>query len=235
MRALVIIALLATPAHAGRSSFGWFEGTDVLDERAVELQTRLTERNDLGDTRIRETTLWLGPQVGITNQLELTLPFEMGSTSAVGIDQDFALRQHGAELRYRFTERDNAIAPLAKLSVIRDVVRRDAIHAELDAAVSYTIRGVYVGGSLGVIGDVNRGGLRLTVRPALAASIAVTGYLRAGAELHAELERESGATSWIVAGPSASWTHGRFWLSATYGIGLSNISSAPRLVWAVAF
>ncbi|MDQ3338713.1 MAG: hypothetical protein M4D80_26405 [Myxococcota bacterium] len=235
MRALLIIALLAAPAYAGRTYFGWFGGTDVLDERAVELQTRLTERNDLGDTRIRDTTLWVGPQIGITKQLELTLPVEMIWASAVGFEQDFALRRYGADLRYRFTDRDKAIAPLVMLSVTRDVVRRDVIHAELDAAVSYTFGRIYAAGAIGVVGDVNRGGLRLTVRPAVAASVGITGDLRAGAELHAELERDSGATSWIVAGPSASWTHGRFWLSATYGIGVKNISSAPRLVWAMAF
>jgi hypothetical protein len=235
MRALVIVALLASRADAGRSYFGWFEGTDVLEERAVELQTRLTERNDLGDTRIRDTTLWLGPQIGITNGLELTLPLEMSWSSAVGIEHDFALRRYGADLRYRFTDRKNAIAPLAKLSVTRDVVRRDAIHAELNAAVSYMSGRLYAGGSIGLAGDVNRGGLRLTLRPAVAASVAITDNVRAGAELQADLERNSGAMSWIVVGPAMSWTHARFWLSATYGIGVKNISSAPRLVWAMAF
>ncbi len=235
MRALVIVALLGTPASAGRTFFGWFEGTDVLDDRTVELQTRLTERNDLGDTRIRDTALWLGPQIGITNHLELTLPVEMVWTSAVGIDQDFALRRYGAELRYRVTDRDHALAPVAKLSATRDVVRRDVIHAELDTAVSYTTGRLYAGGSIGVVGDVNRGGLRLTVRPAVAAAISVTDELRVGAELHAELERDRGSTSWIVAGPSVSWTHGRCWVSATYGLGIKDVSSAPRLVWAIAF
>jgi len=235
MRALAIVAVLATPADAGRTHFGWFEGTDVLAERAVELQVRLTERNDLGDTRIRETAVRLGPQLGITRQLELTLPVELVWASAVGVEQDFALRRYGADLRYRFTDRENALAPVAKLSITRDVVRRDVIHAELDAALSYAVSRFYAAGSVGIVGDVNRGGLRLTLRPAFAASIAITDELRAGVELHAELERDSGATSWIVAGPSLGWTHGRFWLSATYGFGIENIGSAPRLVWAVAF
>jgi hypothetical protein len=233
MRTLVIIALATTPAYAGHTDFGWFEGTDVLDEKAVELQTRLTERNDLGETRLRDTTLSLGAQVGITNHLELTLPIEMTASSSVGIEEDFRMRRYGAELRYQFT--DAALTPLAKLSVTRDVVRRDAVRAEVDAAISYTLGGFYIGASLGVVGDANRGGLQVIVRPALATSIAVTDEIRTGAEIHAELETESGATSWIIAGPSASWTHGRFWLSATYGIGLDNIRSAPRLVWSVAF
>ena len=235
MRALVIIALLATPAYAGRSNFGWFDGTAIVDASTVELETRLTDRNDLGDTRIRDTTLWIGPRIGITDHLELTLPVEMTWASAVGIEPAFALRRYGAELRYRFTDPVHALAPLAKLSVTRDVVRRDVIHAELDAAVSYTIGRIYAGGSIGLVGDVNRGGLRLTLRPVVAACVAIVDELRAGAELYGELERDSDATSWIVAGPSVSWTHGRFWLSATYGFGLKNINSAPRFVWAMAF
>lgn len=235
MRSLLVVTLVATPANAGRTSFGWFEGTEVVAERAVELQARITERNDLGDTRIRDTTLWLGPQIGVVEGLELTLPVELVWSSGVGIEQDFALRRYAADLRYRFTERTAALGPVAKLSVTRDVIRRDVIHAELDAAVSYTRGRVYAAGSLGVVGDVNRGGLRLTFRPAAAASFSLTDEVRAGAELHAELEKDSGATSWIVAGPSLGWSHDRFWLAATYAIGLRNIDSAPRIVWAIAF
>jgi len=32
-----------------------------------------------------------------------------------------------------------------------------------------------------------------------------------------------------------AYTHGRFWLSAAYGIGIVNIKAAPRILWGVAF
>ena len=119
--------------------------------------------------------------------------------------------------------------------MVRDVIRRDVVHAELDTTLAFTRGRVVVAGELGITGDVNRGGLRMLLRPSAGASVRIVGELRAGGELHAELPRESGATSWIVAGPTLGWRHGRFWLAAHYGFGVRAIRRAPRLVWSVAF
>jgi len=36
-------------------------------------------------------------------------------------------------------------------------------------------------------------------------------------------------------GPSLGWSHGRFWLSAAFGVGVYQIKTAPRVVWGVLF
>ena len=79
--------------------FAWLPELDVVPARAVEVELRTTEHEDLGATRIRDTVVWAGVQVGITDRLELGLPAELAYTSAVGLEPSFALRSFGAELR----------------------------------------------------------------------------------------------------------------------------------------
>lgn len=216
--------------------FAWLPEPAVLPERGVEIELRTTEHENLGDTHIRDTVVWTGVQVGITDRLELTLPAEFAYSSAVGMEPALGFRGFAAELRYRFVDRDARLAPLARFAIVRDVVRRDVVHAELDATLAFTHGRVVVAGELGITGDVNRvGGLRMLLRPSAGASVRIVDELRAGAEVHAELPRESGATRWIVAGPTLAWRHGRFWLAAHYGFGVSNVDRVPRFVWSVAF
>src|SRR5437763_1439258 len=59
--------------------------------------------------------------------------------------------------------------------------------------------------------------------------------LPVGGEVYAELSLDDKEDSWVVAGPDLSWTHGRFWLTATFGIGVYNITAAPRFMWGIAF
>jgi hypothetical protein len=232
--ALLVLAI-AGDAAADRAHFGWLGGTETLEARAVEIQTRIFERNDLGDTRIRETSLWSGIQIGITDRLELTLPAELSRFSAVGLEDDFALRRYGAQVRYRFVDRKSSVVPVVRFELDRDVIRRDVVHAELDGTVSYVRGRMFAAATVGITAEGSRGGLFLIIRPGAGVSYEVANHLRLGGEIHAELDRESDDLSWIVAGPSIAWTHGRFWLAATYGIGFQNISSAPRLVWGAAF
>jgi hypothetical protein len=235
VRFAILVLLIAADAEAGPSELGWLGATEVLPARAFEPQVRLTDRDDLGDTRIRETSLVAGAQIGITDRLELTLPFEASYLSAVGVEPALHLRRYGVELRYRFTERPSRVAPLLRLAVFDDVLRRDVTRTEIDAGLSYRRGRVFAGGELGVTADVTRGGLFLVVRPGAGVTYEVTAGLRLGGELHVELDRETGGTSWAVAGPSVAWRHGGFWLAATYGVGLSNIASAPRIVWGGSF
>jgi hypothetical protein len=230
----VVLALTAT-AHAGRSHFGWLGATDVLAEQDVELEVRVTEHDDLGATHIRETTLWTGIQVGLTDRLEATLPAEISDLSAVGIEPDFALRRYGAELSYRFVDRTRGLVPLARVAVLLDVVRNGVTRGELDGILAYRRGRLIAAGETGVTVDASRGGLRVVVRSTLGASFELRGGLHLGGELHGEYDRDASDASWLAAGPSVSWTRGRFWFAATYAIGLSNIASAPRLAWGAAF
>src|SRR3954454_6504842 len=75
--ALVALLIAAGTAHAGRTFYGWLYGTEVMPERGAELQTWISEENDaVPETHARETTCWIGPAIGITDQLELVLPVQ---------------------------------------------------------------------------------------------------------------------------------------------------------------
>ena len=71
--------------------------------------------------------------------------------------------------------------------------------------------------------------------PVILVWLAVSGELRAGAEVVASLFPRGAGTDWVAAGPNLAWTHGRFWLAASLPIGLSNIDAAARVRWGIAF
>ena len=73
------------------------------------------------------------------------------------------------------------------------------------------------------------------LRPGAGVSFKAVGDLRFGAEVFAEINIDSKATSWAAAGPNLAWSHGRFWLSAAFGIGLYHVDTAPRVQWGIAF
>lgn len=236
MRALVVAAVLVpTPALAGPGQFGWLGTTELLATRDAEPQVRITDQNDLGATRIRDTTLWAGVQVGVTDRLELTLPIEASWSSAVGLEPQLALERYGAEVRYRFVDRKSCLVPVVRFGIHDDLVRRSFTRGELDAILSFTHGRLIAGGELGVTTDASTQSFHLLIRTGAGAGYLVRDNLRLGGELHAEIDRESGGTSWVVAGPSLAWRHGNFWLAATYAFGISNINSAPRLLWGGSF
>ena len=61
------------------------------------------------------------------------------------------------------------------------------------------------------------------------------GDLRFGAEIFGQWSLDDNGPSWAAVGPNLAWTHGRFWLSAAYGIGIHEIKDAPRMQWGIAF
>jgi hypothetical protein len=236
------LVLAPTPAFAGRTFYGWLYGTEVMPERGVELQTWVLERDGLDPNNAHETDLWVGPLIGITDQLELALPVEM-----VWLDPDasgganFTMRRYGAELRYRLVTMDPveapAIAPLIRIAAKRDVVVRDATIFEADVVASYQKGRVHALIDLGGVATLDGGltGNHFQARPGAGISIKVTDELRLGAEFYGEIDVDDSVTRWIAAGPNMAWTHGRFWLSAAYGIGIKGIDAAPRMMWGVAF
>jgi hypothetical protein len=218
------------------SHLAWFGDTEQLVAGAVEAELRATEHDDLGQTRIRDTTLLTGLRFGVNDALELTFSAEVASTSAVGLQQEFALRDYAGSVRYRFVRRTEPIVPATRFTLVRDGVRRDVIHAEVDATVVGTYDRFVGAAELGYVIDANRGGgFRQRLRTNLAAGFQARPALTAALELHGEFDKESGATDWIVAGPTIAWTRGRFWFSAHYGFGVSGIGRASRIAWAFTF
>jgi hypothetical protein len=239
---LAVAAVILVPgtARAGRSYFGWLYGTEVLPERGVELQSWILEEDNQQPNHSKESDLWWGPLIGVTDQLELALPVEMGWQVADGQAPSFTLQRYGVEARYRFVTQDPVDAPdfvpLVRVAVKRDVVERDALRVEGDLVASYQSGRVFALVDAGYIGQFRSGETHQEIRPGAGVSVQVVGDLRLGVEAYAELGLDSNeGESWAVVGPDLAWTHGRFWLSAAYGIGVYQIKAAPRMMWGVLF
>jgi hypothetical protein len=244
--ALVFLAcVLPRTAHAGRTYYGWLYGTEVVPERGVELQTWVQDENDKYSSRNKETWLAWGPLIGITDELELGLPVELEwadvpmSDSMPGRRVSFTFKRFGIEARYRLAPPDPveapALVPLVRVAVKRDVTARSNVRVEGDAVVSYQAGTLQLLADIGFTGDLASSASHLELHPGVGVSVAATSELRVGAEIYSELSLDTRAESWAVAGPDLSWTHGRFWVSGAFGIGLYRVQVAPRVIWGIAF
>ena len=234
-----VAALVPRSASAGRSFYGWLYGTEVMPERGVELQTWILEEDNKDAGHAKETSVWWGPLVGVTDQLELALPIEMTWEVHDGAAPSFTLDRYGIEARYRFVTQDPVeappFAPLVRVAVKRDVTVRDAVRPEADIVGSYESGGVHALVDVGFVGEINSDQHHFELRPGGGVSINVAGDFRLGGEAYAELSLDDNGDSWAVVGPNFSWTHGRFWLTGAFGIGIYKIKAAPRVMWGIAF
>ncbi|MEJ7602218.1 MAG: hypothetical protein WKG01_30250 [Kofleriaceae bacterium] len=140
--------------------------------------------------------------------------------------------------RYRFVSQDPVdappFAPLVRAAVY-DVRARDAVRVEADVVGSYEIKNFHALVDLGVTAVITSDDSSFEFRPGAGVTYRVVQDLRIGAEVYAELDVDNKAARWIAAGPNLGWSHGRTWVSASFGIGLYQIQTAPRFVWGIAF
>jgi hypothetical protein len=236
------LAIVAAPgsAHAGRTFYGWLYGTEVMPERGAELMTWVSEENRKSDeNNASQTDWWIGPLIGVTDNLELALPVEVTwARSDVPGSAHTSLDKFGIEARYRFVTQDPVDAPpfvpLLRVAVKRLVLQRDTIRPEADFVASYQSGRLHTLVDLGLIGEINANSHHFEFRPGAGVSIEAVGDLRIGAEAYAEITLDEGG-SWAIVGPNLAWSHGRTWLSATYGIGIYHIRDAPKVQWGIAF
>lgn len=239
--ATVSVAVVApSPAHAGRSHYGWLSGTEVVPERGVELESWLTEENQKGDDNVDETIWLFGATVGITDQLELGLPLEITwERSDAMPDAKFTIARYGAELRYRFVPSDPVeappFAPLLRVAAKRLTGARKTARLEANAVASYEYERLHALVDVGIVGVVGKGEDEYELRPGGGVAFEVIDDLRIGAEAYAEVRLRGDSVNWLTVGPTLGWTHGRFWLSAVAAVGVFGIQSAPRLKFGVAF
>jgi hypothetical protein len=158
------VALALIPAravHAGLSRFGWLLDTDVVPERAVELQQWTAEEGQQGATNHDETTLAWAPVVGITDRVEVALPVEWTWQAADGVSSRTAFSRFGAELRWRLVTNDPveapAFAPLVRVAVNRIVTERDALEVAADLVGSYHCGRIHVVGNAGIVDALRTG------------------------------------------------------------------------------
>jgi len=240
--AAAVTAMVAAPgvATAGRRHLAWSQGTEVLPERGYELESWIVDELGVGDADLDQTRLGWAVSIGVTDQLELRLPAEVSWSRANG---DPAARTtiegYGAEARWRLVSSDlvdaPALVPLLRVAVLHQANERSAARVEADAVLSYQRDRVLALADLGVGAVLRRGADDYVVRPSGGISVLVTGDLRLGAEIHAELNVRGAGEDWLAAGPTLAWTHGRGWLTLTAGIGVFGISATPRLDWGIAF
>jgi hypothetical protein len=246
---LAVILLAPRSASAGRTFYGWLYGTEVLPERGAELMSWIAEENNLEhENHASETRWWIGPLIGINDQLELALPVEIAWGKSDVEPGHTVFDKYGAELRYRLVTSDPVdappLVPLVRVAVKRSVTERDKVEPEADIVVSYNTGGVQVLADVGGYAELSTcssgepapcASTHFEIRPGAGVSFQAVGDLRFGAEIHAELSLDDNAGSWAIVGPNLAWSHGRFWLSAMYGIGFYGIKDAPKVQWGVAF
>jgi hypothetical protein len=233
------LLLVAAPAHAGRSPFAWSYGSEVNPVRMVEIETWISEENQVGGSE-SETLIWWGITVGLTDHLELAVPIELAAGSPggdAGFDTD--LERWGGELRYRFDSPDpvaaGRFATLARLGVMREVASRGEFRAEADLVVQLALDRVVLGVDLGIIAEHAPRDTKLELTPGAGIGVRAVGELHLGAEVFGEVHVDSDSTDWLVVGPAASVTRGRFWIAAAYGIGVVGIRTAPRVKLGIQF
>ena len=240
----MVLAVLAisTGAEAGRSQYGWLYGSEVLPERGVEIQSWVYERDDRTDAHLRETSLWWGVLVGVTDRFELVFPVEFQWLRAEGApNATFTMEKFGVEARYRFTKTDSehpdGFTPLLRIAAKRDVTVRNVTVVEADFVASYRSGRFHGLIDLGIVSRTSPDASHVEVRPGGGIAIEVKDDLRFGAEFYSELnlDDELKQSRWAGVGPNMAWTHGRFWLSASFLIGVYQIKTAPRFVWGVLF
>jgi hypothetical protein len=240
---IVVLAFCALTgsAEAGRSQYAWLYGAEVLPEKSVEIQQWVYERNGLNDGTVKDTALWWGVLIGLTDQFEIVLPIELLWRRTEGLDTTFAVEKYGVEARYRFnkldSEKPDGFGPLLRVAVKRDVTFRDSLLAEADFVLAYQ-QGKFHGQiDLGAVARFDSDDAKVELRPAAGVSIEVKNNLRFGIEGIAQLNLDSDLkkSQWAGVGPGMAWTSGRFWLSASYLVGVYQIDSAPRFIWGVLF
>lgn len=244
--ACVMAVTWAAPAHAGRRPFIWTYDTEIVPKGDVELEQWLWARTRAPAFPERPSVYWIwwAPIIGVSQQLELALPFQVRANRTVTELESFE-----ADLRFRLFPRgdDRAFQPLVR------VVWHQAIRTANPSRVDLNLVGAYQweGGLRAVLDLGTQVGF-----PALrgdAGPVQLLGTYSAGItypviedELRLSLESfgeipvsglDQGAH--VFVGPSLAWTFGRMWLTVGTLVGVTPAFPEtprfmPRLIWAVA-
>ncbi|MCK8502316.1 MULTISPECIES: hypothetical protein [Myxococcus] len=236
----------APPAHAGRRPFIWTFDTDIVPKGDVELEQWLWARSRSPDVPERPSVYWIwwGPVLGLSQHLELAIPFQVRSTR-----EGTQLESFEADFRYRLFPRgdDRAFQPLIRGVWHQAIDTGTASRVDVDLVGSYQWEsGLRVALDLGT--QVGIPGLRGSDAP-----VRILGTWSAGVshslvadELRLSLEtfgevglKSAGREVHFFVGPSVAWTFGRVWVTAGTLVGVTAVAPEtprfmPRLIWAVA-
>jgi hypothetical protein len=237
------LALVSGTARADRTPYLFTEDSQIVPERTVELEQWLWAVGRvprLPDSPVAEW-LWWGPVLGVDEHLELRVPIQFFDSL-----DTFALASVGIDARYRIFPRaqDDGFQPLVRISYVqalKDYSGPPRIDLNLVAtygdlsSLRYTVN---LGARLGIPPLAGMSGLLTLVgTAAIAASYPLPHEVRISGELFGQVPFLGSPLpgGQLYLGPSVSWTHGPFWLTAGSLFGLTHNSSLflPRLLWAV--
>jgi len=244
------LAVLVLPlrANAGRRAFTWAYDTEIVPEGDLELETWLwaRTRSPAFPTRTARYWIWWGPVFGLTDHLELNLPFQIVSWGDV-YGQETQLESFEADLRYRLKPRGNQdpFQALFRAAYHLPTGYPEPPRVDVNAVGSYDFEsGVHlvldVGAQVGLAPVTAAGGKVTTlITYDLGVSYPVSDEINVSVENFAELPAvnlSGGAHEFV--GPAFEWTRGRFWLTFGVLVGLTPAFKEtphfmPRLLWAV--
>ncbi|WP_164017446.1 hypothetical protein [Pyxidicoccus trucidator] len=236
----------AAPAEAGRRPFIWTFDTEITPKGDVELEQWLWARSRAPAFPERPSAYWIwwGPVLGLSQHLELAIPFQVRANRDVTELESFE-----ADFRYRLFPRgdDRAFQPLVRAVWHQAIDTAGPSRVDVDVVGSYQLEsGLRLVLDLGL--QVGIPALRGDGGPArvLGTYSAGVSYPLIPDELRLSLEsfgefglRELDQDPHLFVGPSVAWSFGRTWLTAGTMFGLTAVSSEtprfmPRLIWAVA-
>ena len=248
-------------AEAGRSAFLFVYDTEIVPEGDVELEqwwwseSRIPRNNERPNGRPAWYWIWSAPVIGLSNHLELALPFQIFATA-----NSTSLEQFSAEAYYRFysREKEGGFQPLVRLSYHHAIRQGPGSIVDPSTVETNVVLGFGKPNALHLVVNASAEvslpwpeGQAQLPRPFLLPSVSggvsyplvPGGELRLSAEALAEFQWSDDPKSrdfprYFVGG-ALSWTRGRVWITAGTMVGLTGLSSAsppfiPRLLWAVA-
>lgn len=236
----------ASPAQAGRRPFIWAYDTEIVPKGDVELEQWLWARGRAPAFPQKPATYWVwwGPVFGLSQRLELALPFQVLSTQS-----STQLESFEADLRFRLFPRgdESAFQPLVRVAWHQAVHTPNPSRVDVNLVGSYQLaEGLHAALDLGAqVGIPAVRGSQGPVQVLGTYSVGLA-YSLIPDELQVSLEslgefgvRELDQGPHLFVGPNVAWTFGRTWVTVGTLVGLTGLAPKtprfmPRLIWAVA-
>ena len=233
LAALLLCSLVGFEARAGERPYAFVQGVESLPQGGLELENWFGAIRPPNGSAAGGTSWewWLGPVVGITDQLEAGLfgiflqPQAPGDSSeflqldSLRAQVSYALAPRGAwpiDVRVRLEvgvpAADDALTVWASVFAARDFGRLN-LTANL-------VESIEVAKTNGAVSPYFSYGVGV--------SYAIVGAFRAGGELYGVADSDPGSDDapWTILGPSLAYATGRLWTALSYGFGLT--SQSPR-------
>lgn len=247
--ALLIASLLAvtlgpvSPAFAGRRAYTFTWDTETVNKGDIEIEQWLWSRALQPGAHLTSGWIWFAPVYGLTNHVELAIPWEVVVTPKGTQLADFTLE--GRFRLYDPEKEDQFVRVLLRAAYTQNFANPDNAGlppttgwAALNAVVSLgDTKGTHGTIDVGGLADLHFGAKKL-VRQTLGAGMTfkVSDEWRLGAEYYHQLQFGGAITATFAghdahqffAGPNVGFSRGRVWMTIGALIGLNE--AAPRVM-----